>query len=230
MQTPIKAFTEIDSLNNILASVGAETAVESETIPGQPVSNLSFTAAQAYQTLRDAMRTLMSHAWGFNTEYEVELTSNSDGRIALDASGYAGEFISKVDLAPVDAGTLDITIRSDPANAGLRSLYDQKKHSFTEFGDTVTKKFTISYYLQFEDCPEVVKALVTAAASKEYQMQMVGNLYVDSILSQKLADANKAFIEYETDQDELSIFNNYDVWKIMSYQNRPSSGGWAWYE
>ena len=230
MQTPIKAFTEIDSLNNILASVGAETAEESETIPGQPSASLSFTASQAYQTLRDNMRNLMSHAWGFNTEYEVELTSNSFGRVVLDGPLYAGEFISKVDMAPVDAGTFDVTIRTDLPPFNVRGLYDQKKHSFTGFGDTVTKKYTVSYYLQFEDCPEVVKSLVTTLSAKEYQMQMVGNLYVDSILTQKYMQANQAFIEYETDQDELSIFNNYDVWKIMSYNNRPSSGGWAWYE
>ena len=111
-----------------------------------------------------------------------------------------------------------------------RVLYDQKKHTHNGWGTSKTYKFTISWFLQFEDCPEVVKNLVTITAAKDYQMQMIGNLYVDNILTQKLLAANTAFVEYETDQDELSIFNNWDVYKIMSYGNRPTAGMTAWYE
>ena len=262
MLIPLNKLTEDEAINYILATVGGETVGTVPPMPlqpdGRPVTPLSFTATQAYNSLRDAMRSLMSHSWGFNTEYDFEMTSTDEthssgisGMIIIDIGGvpvggdghfgYTGlSFISKVDMSPKNAGDYDVTIRDmesitctlPPPAVPLygRLLYDQKKHTHSGWGAKQTHKFTVSWFLQFEDCPEVVKNLVTITAAKDYQMQMIGNLYVDNILTQKLLAANTAFVEYETDQDELSIFNNWDVYKIMSYGNRPTAGMTAWYE
>jgi len=436
MLTPLKTSTEVDAVNNILATVGGET-VTADHFDG--TLSLSFTAQQAYNSLRDSMRNLMGHAWDFNTLRDVELQAdgfgqiilnstnlvdggpsnfdgnwgpnsaiagkdgmpgplgyghayhwgnhdtqidtyvfyqfsdsghtslvdeqyytfsayfkyhsaaqsmmlfwdqdaggdgtreteskliinwNTDGTIASTVSSVIGEegsgdttvpplanatieeigkgwhrviltvkitaahdtsgnyrlqispnsqalstygstylwgpqmvkhayvtpyeqdrydskYIVNVDLDPVNAGDLDVvprlnkfelrSILSSGDDATPSMLFDRKSNSFNTFSPNAKYKAVITYFMQYEDCPEVVKSLVVAMAAKEFQMQMVGNLYVDQILTQKYLQANQGFIEYETDQNELSIFNNYDVWKIMSYQNRPTAGVQAWY-
>ena len=251
MLIPLTKLTEVEAINYILATVGGETVASVAPVPGfpdgRPVTPLSFTATQAYQALRDSMRSLMSHSWGFNTEYDHEMVATTEdgalnpGIIVVDVGGfpaqqgYYGDYVSKLDMSPKNAGDFDVTIRDFESIVPMgsysgRVVYDQKTQTHEAFKPGGIYKFTVSWFLQFEDCPEVVKNLVTIAAAKDYQMQMIGNLYVDNILTQKLLAANTAFVEYETDQDELSIFNNWDVYKIMSYANRPTAGMTAWYE
>ena len=131
MLIPLNKLTEVEAINYILATVGGETVGTVPPMPlqpdGRPVTPLSFTATQAYNSLRDAMRSLMSHSWGFNTEYDFELTSTHDehlygpGLIVLDIGGvnpplgYYGEYVSKIDMSPKNAGNFDVTTGGRPA-------------------------------------------------------------------------------------------------------------------
>lgn len=213
MQTPITRFTEVEAVNRILSTVGGEKV--------SALSSLSFTADAAYNVLRDSMRDLMSHKWGFNTELDVVLTPNVSNEIDLSTSGYTGTYISCIDLEPEDAGNLDVIIKGT-------KLYDRKEHSYTGFTNE-TYKATVSYYLQWEDLPEPVKSYVTAMAAKDFQAQMVGNPQMDAILSQKFMHTRSGFFAFESEQLDYTMWDNYDTWKIVSTRGRPSIGGASWW-
>jgi len=211
MQTPITRFTEVEAVNRILSTVGGEKVAA--------LSSLSFTADAAYNALRDAMRDLMSHRWGFNTEADVEFTPNGSNEIDLSTSGYTGTYISCIDLEPVNAGSLDVIIKGT-------KLYDRTTHSYTAFTGSLYKA-TVSYYLQWEDIPEPVKSYVTAMAAKDFQAQMVGNPQMDAILTQKFMHARSGFYAFESEQLDYAIWDNFDTWKIVSSRARPSSVSWG---
>jgi hypothetical protein len=212
MQTAITAITETEAVNRILSTVGGEKVAN--------LTSLSLIADSAYTELRNSLRDLQSHPWGFNTEYEVVLTP-ADNKITFDGSEYTGLFVANVDLAPQHAGDLDVVVRD---NAGTRSLYDRKEHKFSAFTGT-SYKATIQYYLQYEDCPEVVKVLAMAMAAINFQAIQVGNAQIDLILRQQLAAAKAAFMSYEASQEAWSIFDNYDFFKIVASNQRPQLPG-----
>lgn len=211
MQSPITRFTEVDAVNRILSTVGGEKV--------SALTSLSFTADAAYSALRDAMRDLMSHIWGFNTEVDVVLTPNVSNEIDLSTSGYTGTYISNVDLEPENAGDLDVIIKGT-------KLYDRKEHSYTVF-TAGTYKASVSYYLQWEDLPEVVKSYITAMSAKDFQAQMVGNPQMDQILTQKFFHTRAAFYSFESAQFEYTMWDNYDTWKIVSAGR--AIGGTHWW-
>lgn len=213
MQSPISRFTEVEAVNRVLSTVGGEKV--------SALTSLSFTADSAYDALRDSMRDLMSHRWGFNTEIDVELTPNGSNEIDLSTSGYTGTYISAIDLEAEDAGDLDVIVKGT-------KLYDRKTHSYTAFTGSLYKA-TVSYYLQWEDLPEVVKSYVTAMAAKDFQAQMVGNPQMDAILTQKFFHARAAFYAFESEQLDYTMWDNYDVWKIVTPRNRPMLGGAHWW-
>lgn len=213
MQSPISRFTEVEAVNRLLSTVGGEKV--------SALTNLSFTADSAYTALRDAMRDLMSHSWGFNTEVDVVLTPNGSNEIDLSTSGYTGTYISVIDFDPEDAGDLDVIIKGT-------KLYDRKEHSYTVFTNE-TYKAVVSYYVQWEDLPEAVKSYVTAMAAKDFQAQMVGNPQMDAILSQKFLHARSAFYAFEGQQMDYTMFDSYDLYKIVSNRSRPGIGASHWW-
>ena len=213
MQTPIARFTELEAVNRILSTVGGEKIAA--------LTSLSFTADAAYTALRDAMRDLMGQSWGFNTEVDVVLTPNVSNEIDLSTSGYTGTYISVIDFEPEDAGNLDVVIKGS-------KLYDRKDRSYTVF-TADTYKATVSYYLQFDDCPEAVKSYVTAMAAKDFQAQMVGNPQMDAILTQKFLYTRGEFYAFESQQFDYTMWDNYDTWKIVNNNGRPSIGGAHWW-
>ena len=208
MGTSPDRFTDVEALNRILSTVGGEKVAST--------TGLSLIADNAYTDLKNSMRDLMSHPWGFNTEYEVELTADGSGKIDAPADA------SMVDLAPQHAGSLDIIIRDD---GGTRRLYDRKEHTFAAFTAGETKKFTISYYLDFADMPEAAKIYVIAMAAVNFQATQVGNAQIDQILRAQLIAARAGFEAYEAQQETWTIFGNYDFYKVVRQAQRPIMGG-----
>ena len=85
MQTAITTLNETEAVNRILSTVGAEKVAD--------LTSLSLIADSAYTQLRDSLRDLQSHPWGFNTEYDVVLTPTDD-EISFAASAYVPAVVS----------------------------------------------------------------------------------------------------------------------------------------
>ena len=206
MATSITAIIDVEAINRVLSTVGGEKVAS--------VSGLSLIADLAYQELQNSMRDLMSHPWGFNTEYDVVLTPSTNA-ITVAAN------IANIDFASQDAGTLDVIIRDD---SGTRKLYDRKTHSFTAFTGS-TYKAIVTYYLDFEDMPEAAKMYAIAMAAVTFQATQIGNTQIDQILRAQLVAARSAFESYEAAQESWSIWDNYDLFKIVNTSQRPTIGG-----
>lgn len=206
MATSPSAITDVEAVNRILSTVGGEKIAS--------LSSLSLIADSAYTDLKNSMRDLMSHPWGFNTEYEVELTADGDSKVAVPVDS------SRVDLAANHTGSLDVITRDDD---GTRRLYDRKTHTFAAFSGTY--KCTVSYYLDWLDLPEAAKVYIIAMAAVNFQAQQIGNAQIDQILRAQLVAARSAFESYEAAQESWNIFDNYDLFKIVNTSQRPIIGG-----
>jgi hypothetical protein len=213
MATSPTPLTDIEALNRILSTVGAEKVAST--------SGLSLIAEIAYQDLKNSMRDIMSHPWGFNTEYDVELTADGDGKITVPADA------SILDFAPKNVGSFDVVIRDDD---GTRRVYDRKTHTFAAFTASSTYKFTISYYLDWLDLPEAAKIYAIALAAVHFQATQVGNAQIDQILRAQLVGAKSAFESYASAQESWSIWDNYDFYKLVSSAQRPQmQSGSEWW-
>jgi len=169
-----------------------------------------------------------TYLWGPQAVRSAYVAPYEQGR-------YDSKYIAAIDLAPQNAGSLDVVLRTNQfQTAGAVSndapmLFDRKSNSFNAFSGKY--KATITYYLQYEDCPEIVKIVATAMAAVNFQASQVGNAQVDAILRQQLLAAKAAFTSYEAAQESWSIFDNYDLFKIISPAQRPTigGGGAAWW-
>ena len=206
----IGRVSKVQAVKRLLATIGvaplADTGVDATDLTG----TLSLTAERAQTALDNVSRDLQSTPWGFNTERKVEFTTESDGSIELDGATYAGVYVSSFDID--GATSLDPIIKT---NGGIQKIWDRKSKSFTAFGASTTIKATITYYLQWEDLPEAVKAYVAARAAREYQLQMVGNPQMDQMLVTQMLLAQQNLTEFEASQFDYTIFDNYDVFRSI---------------
>ena len=214
MATSITAITDVEAVNRILSTVGGEKVAS--------LSGLSLIADIAYQDLKNSMRDLMSHPWGFNTEYDVVLTPSGSGDTANTIT--VADNVANVDFAAKDAGSFDIVIRWDTAGVDSRRLWDRKEHSFNVFTGS-SYKAIVTYYFDFEDMPESAKMLAISMAAVNFQASQIGNAQIDQILRAQLVAARSAFESYESAQESWSIWDNYDLYKIVSGAQRPVIGG-----
>ena len=202
-ETTIGRVSKVDAVNRVLATIGV-APVASLADP------LSLTVELAQTAIDNVSRDLQSTPWGFNTEMDVEVTSAGDGSITLGGSLYDGVYISSFDID--EPTSLDPIIKT---TGGVQKIWDRESKSFTAFGASATVKATVTYYLQWEDLPEAVKAYVMARAAREYQLQMVGNPQMDQMLVTQMLLAQQNLTEFEAAQFDYTIFDNYDVFRSI---------------
>jgi|TARA_R100000152_G_C6745265_1_gene168909 hypothetical protein len=219
-KTSLARTEKVDAVNRVLATIGVGPL---STLTG----NLSLTATLAQAAVDNVSKDLQSTPWGFNTERNVEFTSTSDGEIDLDGSGYAGVAIASIDFDGGNHTDFDVIIRTDAADSDKPKLYDRKEHKFNGFGNAQVYKATVTYLLEFDDLPEAVKAFVMARAAREFQMQMVGNAQVDAMLFTQVVSAQQNLHEFEANQFDYTIFDNYDVFRTVNRVDRPFSAGFT---
>ena len=205
-ETSIGRVSKVDAVSRILSTIGVAPIT---TL----ASDLSLTVELAQTALDNVSRDLQSTTWGFNTERDVEFTADSSGRIVLTSSAYAGAYISSFDFE--EPTSFDPVIKSNPDDSNNASVYDRESKSFTAFGANATHKATVTYYLQWRDLPEAVKAYVMARAAREYQLQMVGNPQMDQMLVTQMLIAQQNLTEFEAAQFDYTIFDNYDVFRSI---------------
>jgi len=201
----LASTTKLNAINTILSAVG-EAPINS--LSGSLTADVSL----AESILDEVSREVQSAGWHFNTERDVPLTPNSDNQVVI------GTNIARVDLedSNVDSN-YDIVIRGT-------KLYNRKKLTYTI---TATKKYTVVYLLDFTDMPENARRYIMIRAARIYQDRLVGS-EKHSMFTR--GDEQQAFIalrEYEMESADYSIFDNFDVARIIdrsSVINRVSRG------
>ena len=189
----LASTTKLNAINTILSAVGAA-----------PINSLTGTLTAdvrlAEAILDETSREVQSAGWHFNTEKDVPLIPNTDNEVEI------GTNVARVDLegANVDAD-FDIVIRGT-------KLYNRKKLTFTI---STTKKYTVVYLLDFTDMPENARRYIMIRAARIFQDRLVGSEKNSMFTRGDEQQALIALRDYEMESADYSIFDNFDVGRII---------------
>ena len=95
-------------------------------------------------------------------------------------------------------------------------LYNRKGLTFTI---TKTLKYTVVSLLEWDDLPETARRYIMIRAARIYQDRLVGSEKISAFTRSDEAAAFRSMREYEMEQGDYSIFDNYDVSRIIDRQS-----------
>jgi len=181
----------------MLSAVGSSPV---STLTGQQTAD----AVVAQNILDEVVREVTSQGWAFNYERKVELAPDSDNQIVL------GTDVARIDNTPGYNTDYDVVQRGN-------KLYDRKSHSYT-ISETLT--CDVIYFMEFDDTPEAARRYMMIRAARIFQDRMVGS---GNHHTYNMTDEVKALTdlkEHEGDTADHSIFDNYDVYRVI---DRPTA-------
>lgn len=154
MTTPTLAMTELDAVNQMLASIGQA-----------PVSSLAVSGirdvAIAQLSLDTVLREVLTRGWSFNTDYEYELTPDgSDNIIYPTAAAW---------VDPCDKSK-DYVVRD---NGGTLMLYDREDKTFTITDNPL--EVDVVWMYEFDEIPQVARHYIAMRAARVFQSQVIGS-------------------------------------------------------
>jgi hypothetical protein len=188
--------TDLEAVNSMLACVG-EAPIN--TIVGNFPANIQI----AIDLLRTTSRAVQMVGYNFNTEENVELSLDSNGKIPL----------------PSNCLDIDITTEQwgiEPVQRGL-FLYDKQNHTFVF---TASIKCTIKYFLPWTDLNEPTRNYIKVKAARIFQDQTVGSGEHHQYTAGDEAAALVAFESSDMENEDANIFQNWDVGSILA-RRRP---------
>ena len=187
MTTPL-SMTELEAVNILLTTIG-EAPIN--TLSGNQVVDV----AVAKQVLNEVSREVQSQGWHFNRDTDVELSPDIDGNITLATN-----------IARIDCDYIDVVVRSG-------RVFNKTEQTFV-FTNKI--KFTIVYYQDFLDLPDIAKRYITIRASRVFSDRMINSDTISQMVSR---DEQRALIdlkEYEGDTADYNMMDNYSVSRVMN--------------
>lgn len=142
-------LTELDSVNNLLMSIG-QSPVNSLMVPG--VKDVSI----AQLTLHNVAREVQSKGWWFNTDEAYPLPLDVNSQVPLPTNA--------LQVLPDDATQVE--------RGG--KLYDTSNRTF-QFGADEKPTATIHWFLPYSDLPQVARRYIEARAGRVFQSNIVGS-------------------------------------------------------
>lgn len=168
--TPID---ELSAVNNMLGVIGEQPV---NTIDESGVSE----AVNALIVLRDTSRNVQS--------IQLECNSEDNFTLALEAVTNKVKLPTNtlfVDRAKSVINSFGVGVNDKLVSRG-QYLYNKTKHTFV-FEEPVD--CDITFLLEFEDLPQVVRTYINIVASKIFQMQALGSETLDKELKGRVAVA-----------------------------------------
>lgn len=146
---------------------------------------------------------VLAKGWAFNTDKEVEMTPDVDGKIA------------------VPPGTLQIDPTDSREDYVQRGAFLYNKIKKTDVF-TSTVKCDVVKAFAFEDCPYMVQRIIVAQAAKVYQRSYVGSEQLDKFAQDERQEAGADALDAESDVDDYNILNNPDLFYLHRRTYRPT--------
>ncbi len=193
--------TELQAINQILASVGQApaTTLETETVTTADGSTVTVVTnpdiAIAYDTLSEVSREVQAEGWTFNIEYDYPLQP---------------EAVTKYIPFPSDA--LQVDLSNHPSRTGYAyidlvrkngRLYDRLNHT-DQWDETIY--CDITWLRPWDDIPPVIQDYITSRAASIVSSRIVGDSTQYQMLQQKEAFCRAMALEYECNQGDYSYF------------------------
>ncbi len=177
--------TELDAVNEMLRSIGE-----------RPISNLADTnrldVANALATLTRERTALLNIGWFFNTEDEVEIGVDTEGRYPIPSN------VLRIDLH--DTSTEEKLVKRGDF------LYDLRTRTTTDHTETL--KFDQVIELGFDDMVESARAYVAARAGVTFQTDGVGSTILFEFTERRALFAYGILQAEQLDHEDLSILNS----------------------
>ena len=187
--------TELEAINTMLSAVGS-SPLNSLAAP------LGAEAAIAQNILLETRREVLQRGWVFNTERKLEmLVDSTTNEVSV------GENILRIDGSEGYNGNMDLVQRSG-------KLYDRYNHTHTIDGSKVT--VDVTYFLNWNDCPEVARRYMMIRAARVFADRIVGYNHQHRFTQvdeyQAMADLREA--EGSTG-DYSMLTGNWDVHRVV---------------
>ena len=194
---PLTTTTRLQAVNTMLSVIGS-APVNQLTGPNAPNS---ADVAIAMQILDEVSLNIQSRGWHFNTEENVTLTADPVTAEVVVASN-----VLLVDVDYPDNDGLDITLRGN-------KLYNRKTNSFQFTGPV--EKIRLIRALEWDDLPQAARHYITIRAARIFQDRVVGSEKHHGFTQQDEFVAMSNLKKYEGEVADHSIFDNYDVYRVI---------------
>ena len=163
-------------------------------------------AAIARNILTEISRDVQSMGWHFNTSTKVTFSPDSTTKeITLPES------IVRIDINH----TMENSGNSDSRDITQRGskLFNRTDNTY-EFTSDV--KAAVVYIFDWDEMPEPVRRYITIKAARVFQDRMVGSEKHHAFSREDEVRALALLKEFQMDTSDASIFQNYDVFRIIN--------------
>jgi len=187
-------MTELEAVNTMLVTIGEQPVSSLDNLAGLQDASI------ARQILSNISRAVQSKGWVFNLDLQVTYTPDANGEINLGSNVLRIDTTSKVRSA-----TKDIVERGG-------KLYDREKNT-SVFTDTVKVDRVI--VLNFDDLPEAARRYIATRAARVFHDRVVGSGELHRFFQEDEGQAWSELLEYEAEVGDYTIFDDYDVYRII---------------
>ena len=193
----IAVMTEKQAVNMMLTTIGEV-----------PISNLDDLAGLqdasiARDILTNTSRAVQSKGWTFNLEFNVSRKPKNNGQIELATNILRVDSVSKV-----RSSTSDIVERD-------RKLYDRERNTFQfTLGEAV--KIDQVIFLAFSALPEAARRYIAVKSARIFHDRVVGSGELHRFFQEDEGQAWSDLLQYESDTGDYTIFDDYDVYRVLN--------------
>lgn len=176
--------TQLSAVNTMLRWIG-EAPVNSLT------DGVTLEVSLAVDVLDEVSKDVQLHGWHWNTDLEVEVSRNADGKYAWELDWIRFDLVK-------NEHDLDLVRRGD-------FLYNRRKSTF-EFTQSTLKGHAVKY-LDWENVPEAARSFILKEATVQFQDAIQGDesrhAYSQEVRDQAWAN----LMQHELDQGDYNILD-----------------------
>ena len=187
--------SKLEAVNTMLQTIGESTVT---TLGG----TLPYEVSAAVTILDEVTREVCMDSYVFNTEKDITLTANSDGKYAAPTN-----YVQVRNQSTSE----DYVIRDDGTGSngasGNKFVYSMKDKTDTfTAGDTIT--VTVIYLLDFLDLPEAAKRYCLIRSARTYADRLVGSKDIRAFTERDEMEAKAKLTDYEFGIDEVNMLRD----------------------
>ena len=187
-------MTELEAVNTMLVTIGEQPVSSLDNLAGLQDASI------AKQILSNTSRAVQSKGWVFNLDLQVTYTPDANGEINL------GSNVLRIDTtSKVRSTTKDIVERGG-------KLYDRENNT-SIFTDSIKVDRVI--VLNFDDLPEAARRYIAARSARVFHDRVVGSGELHNFFREDEQVAWQELLEYESEVGDYTIFDDYDVYRII---------------
>ena len=191
-------MTELEAVNTMLVTIGEQPVSSLDNLAGLQDASI------ARQILTNISRTVQSKGWVFNLDLQVTYSPNTNGEIIL------GSNVLRIDTtSKVRKSTKDIVERGG-------KLYDRENNTSVFTDDVVVDRVIV---LSFNDLPEAARRYIATRAARVFHDRVVGSGELHRFFQEDEQMAWTELLEYESEVGDYTIFDDYDVYRVIERNN-----------